>query len=214
VKFRSQFSAITVLVTLIMSTNPLTRADILVSNLSEPFRASTPIANPEYWGAQSFHTVGFGVVLDSIEAIVGNGDGPPSVVAELRRATGPLGEIDTTAGGLLTTFTAPDMSGATSVRLFTPNSPVTLDPTTKYWFILGADSGTYDWSYANTNFYTGPGMLGNFADSSDAGVTWNLRDESFPYFIQVNGSTIPEPSSLFVLAVTGLGMIGVLRRRR
>jgi len=27
-----------------------TRADILVSNLTEPFRSDTPIGNPEYWG--------------------------------------------------------------------------------------------------------------------------------------------------------------------
>src|SRR5262245_1561596 len=90
-------------------------ADVLVSNLTEPLRTDTPIGNPEFWSGQSFSTGGNDYQLDSIAAIVGNGANSPQVVAELRKSD-INGEIDVTAGGLLTTFTAPDMSGATSVR--------------------------------------------------------------------------------------------------
>lgn len=40
-------------VILIMSLQSGVRADILVSNLSEPFKDNTPIASLEYWAGQS-----------------------------------------------------------------------------------------------------------------------------------------------------------------
>lgn len=159
---------------------------VLVSNLTEPFRASTPIADPEFWGGQSFWIDGNDHVLASIEALVGNGAGAPLVAAELR-ASDANGEIDTSPGGLLTTFAAPDVSGALSAQTFTPDIAVTLAAGQTYWFLLGASGeGTYDWSYADSNVFTGLGGLGNYADSADAGATWIHRGNDFPYFIQVN----------------------------
>lgn len=194
---------------------PAARADILVSNLDQPFRAATPIAELEYWGAQSFNTSDFAMDLLSVAAIVGNGANAPAVVAELRRATGANFEIDTSAAGLVGTFTAPDMSGATSVRMFTPDSAMTLDANTTYWFLLGSsNAGTYDWDYANSGLFSGPGSLGNYSDSSDGGVTWDLRGNDFPYFIEVNGSAaIPEPASAGLAGVLTLGWLATRRRR-
>ncbi len=196
-------------------TLPAARADILVSNLDQPFRAATPIAELEYWAAQSFNTSDFAIELFSIAAIVGNGANSPAVVAELRRATGPDFEIDTSPAGLVGTFTAPDMSGATSVRTFAPDSTMTLDATTNYWFVLGSsNAGTYDWDYANEGLFSGPGSLGNYSDSSDGGATWDLRSNDFPYFIEVNGqAAIPEPSSAGMAVLMLAGWL-VTRRRR
>jgi hypothetical protein len=195
---------------------PAARADILVSNLDQPLRDSSPIAQLEYWGAQSFATAGVAVDLASIAAIVGNGANSPLVVAELRLSTGPLHEIDTSPAGLVTTFTAPDVSGALAPRVFTPDTPVTLDANTSYWFLLGSSNGgTYDWSYADTNLFSGPGTLGNYADSSDGGATWILRGNDFPYFIEVNTSaTIPEPASGGLAGVMLTGWLVTRRRRR
>jgi hypothetical protein len=154
--------------------------------------------------------------LDSIEAIVGNGANSPDVVAQLRKAD-INGDIDVTAGGLLTTFTAPDMSGATSVRTFLPDSPVTLLASETYWFLLGSsNAGTYDWSYADTNLSTGPGVLGNFADSTDAGASWIVHDGDFPYYIQVNVSPVPEPGTLTLCGFASLALVCVatIRRRK
>jgi hypothetical protein len=188
--------------------NAAARAEfVLVSNLSEPPRDDTPIANPEFWAAQSFFPDTNAYLLSSIEAIVGNGANSPQVVAELRKAD-VNGDIDVTAGGLLPTFTAPDMSGPTSVRSFAPDNPVALLPVQKYWFLLGSsNAGTYDWSYANTGLYAGPGSLGDFADSSDAGATWTRRDSPyFPYLIQVNTNAIPEPNAI-ILVTIGLALL-------
>jgi hypothetical protein len=68
-----------------------------------------------------------------------------------------------------------------------PNGAVSFVDGQTYWFILGsANSGTYDWSYAQTNITTGPGLLANCADSSNAGISGDHRDSEFPYFIQVH----------------------------
>lgn len=189
------------------------RGDVLVSNLTSPYRGTTPIGNPEYWGAQSFSYSGAGPVqLDSIQALIRDGLGAPDVVAELRFATG-TGEIDNSAAGLISMFTAPDLSGPTAPRTFLPDSSITLLPDTLYWFALGTtNSGTFGWDYAYDNVSSGFGSLGNYSDSSDAGTTWILRGNDFPYFIQVN-SSIPEPSAF--LAITGVfGWILSLRRRK
>ena len=168
-------------------------ASILVTNLAEPFRSATPISNPQYWGAQSFSPDAQRYALTSVAAVVGNAGGSPGIVAELRRADAN-GDIDQTPEGLLTTFTAPDLTGDPAARLFTPDAGVTLEPETKYWFVLGnTDTGTFDWSYADTNNTLGPGTLGNYGDTSDAGVTWDYRGSEFPYFIQVKANAVAGP---------------------
>jgi hypothetical protein len=160
---------------------------VLVSNLAEPVRDNTPIANPEFWAAQSFVSDDHHHSLSSIEAIVGNSLDAPQVVAELRKAD-VNNEIDLTAEGLLTTFTFDDLSeGSPAAHLFSPDNSVNLAPNTRYWFVLGsANEGTFDWSYAEGGNFIGPGTLSDFADSSDAGTTWNYGGGPFnPYLIQV-----------------------------
>ena len=110
---------------------------VVVDNLAEPFRAATPVANPQYWGAQSFSSDAQHRRLTSVTAIVGNGGDSSDVVAELRKSDAS-GNIDQSAEGLLTTFTAPDITGDLTARIFAPDSNVFLNPGAKYWFILGA----------------------------------------------------------------------------
>lgn len=185
------------------------RADsVIVSNLAESIRAATPIADPQYWGAQSFSVDG-PYALTTILALMGNASGSPSPVIELRSSV--AGEIDTSAAGLITTFTAPDLSGAASARTFTPDQPVTLDVGELYWFIVGTTDGGFDWFYvADTAASTG--AIGTFADSSDAGATWDYRDFTFPYFIEVRGDVVPEPGTALLLAL-GIGGLAARSRR-
>jgi hypothetical protein len=188
-----KFEALTTANTVEVEITPLFDASILVTNLAEPFRSATPISNPQYWAAQSFSPDAQRYALTSVEAVVGNSGGSPGIVAELRRAN-TNGDIDQTPEGLLSTFTAPDMTGDPAARLFTPNAAVTLEPGTKYWFVLGnTDTGTFDWSYADTNNTLGPGTLANYGDTSDAGVTWDYRGSEFPYFIQVRANVVGGP---------------------
>lgn len=189
------------------------RADavLIVSNFAETFRDATPIANPEYWAAQSFATDAE-YVLTSIAAQIGNATGNPDAVIELRLGTAD--DVDLTPGGLLTTFAIPDLSGAIAARIFTPNTSVTLSPGNAYWFLVGTNTGGFDLGYsASDNMTTGPGAILNFADSSDAGATFINRGSDFPYFLEVNGEVVPEPGTL-LLAGIGLAGLGWRGRRR
>ncbi len=196
----------------------VTMGDVVVSNLAEFVRMATPIGNTqpdEFWATQSFYTDGMMYNLDSIQARMGNAVNSPTAVFELRKDTG-ANAIDLTIGGLLTSFTAPDLTGLNSVRDLFPTSGVQLDPNTKYWFVAGVtNSGSFEWEYANTGSFSGPGSLDIFGDSDDAGVTWTYRDNSpfFPYFIQVNATPtgVPEPATGTL--IVGIALLAVHRRR-
>jgi hypothetical protein len=188
-------------------------ADVLVSNLSEPLRDSSPIGNNPnpvpppppadpiwYWAAQSFLPDANSYSLISIDAIVGGGstNPPPVVVAELHSDNAGL------VGNLITTLTSPSVSGAPSARTFTPDSPVTLSASTKYWFVLGSQApgdGTYFWSYAEGNGQVGPGALDNYNYSTDSGVIWSNFGSDNPFYLQVNVTAVPEPGTLALVAM-------------
>jgi hypothetical protein len=195
-----------------------------VSNLSEPLRDASAIGNnpnpvppptaPDepnwYWAAQSFLPDDNSYSLVSLDAIVGDGstNPPPVVVAELHSDNSGL------VGSLITTLTAPDMSGPPSVRTFTPDNPVTLSASTKYWFVLGSQApgdGTYSWAYAEGNGQVGPGSLGNYNYSTDSGATWSDFGSDNPFYLQVNVTAIPEPAAL-VLAAIGMALLPLRRR--
>jgi hypothetical protein len=150
------------------------------------------MGNPMYWAAQSFRVADQPFALTSIELITGDGIDSPLVLAELRNDS--MGEIDAAPTGLLTSFSAPALDGPQSERSFLPDSTVTLQPQTKYWFVLGSlNAGTFGWSYADTFVFSGPGALEEFADSNDAGANWAYHSiaDFQPYFLQVSGTFLP-----------------------
>lgn len=173
-------------------------ADVIVTNLAEPLRATTEIGNnpnpvpppstaPLWsWAAQSFTTDALSYGLTSISIIGGEAQAGPVIVAELRENN--AGAI----GALITTLNVGDFTGAPSARVLTPAAPVTLSASTTYWVVLGSQApgdGTLGWSYAATNNAVGTGTIGQYADSQDSGVTWNYGSK-FPYFIQVVGDKV------------------------
>ncbi|MCA9245347.1 MAG: hypothetical protein KDA32_15430 [Phycisphaerales bacterium] len=178
---------------------PFAHADVLVSNIDEPIRASTAIGGAPnllvpthdndgwYWAGQSFVTDGSSYALDSIDVVCGDGNGVPVTYAELR--ADDAGAI----GATLMTLSVPNLFGPIGPRTFVPDAPVALDPNTTYWLVISADApanGGFYWSYADTGFFSGAGALAGFAFSSDSGALWAYGAD-FPWMIRVNVASQP-----------------------
>jgi hypothetical protein len=172
---------------------PITsRGDVLFSNLNEPQRDYSPI--PEYWAAQSFTTDGQPYLLRSIQALIGNASDDPDIVAQLFTSDDGFFIDD-----LLTEFTPPPLGVEHDAYTFVPEQDVLLDPNTVYWFVVGARSGSFDWSYEDSEIggganTFGAGSLVLFADSIDAGQNWTYYSLLNPYQMQINvaiASTLP-----------------------
>jgi hypothetical protein len=181
------------------------RAGTIVSNLDQTMNGHSTIyaAGPPQEYAQQFTTGSQGVELGTVTALLGDALGTFTASAELVTDNG--GTPGTT---VLTTFTVPTIpTGTTYVdETFTPNSSVMLSANTSYWFILSA-SGTdttarYRWGYTDSTSYTGSGSLGEIGVSRDNGATWTIHPLSYgPEILQVNTASVPEPTSLVLIAL-------------
>jgi|GEM_PF-3985409 len=227
-RFNFRVLVLAVALPIVLSASSRCSADTLFSNLAEPLKSATPIADPAtsplppeiavYWAAQSFIVGSTPFTVTSFEIIAGESIGSLSAFAELRKADAPgiFGEIDFSAGGLVDTLTVPDLTGANGVRSFSLSGPVALDPSTKYWLVIGNSTGAFEWGYALGNGQTGPGTIFNYADSDDVGATWIYRSNDDPYFIQATGffPSVPEPTGALLAGGGLLGMLVMSRHRR
>lgn len=183
-------------------------ADVLVDNLLQTPRDSSVI-DSTLWAAQSFVTAGDAVNLQSIELWLGQRVGDPLITAELRAdsASGP--------GAALAFFSLPALGlGATQIELLPAAPQLALAAGTTYWIVLGVPgAGSFGWTYAEGNNQVGPGSLGNFNYSSDAGISWINFGADNPYLMRVNVSAVPEPATAATLFV-GMALLLALRRRQ
>lgn len=189
-------------------------AAVLIDNLAEPLRGDTNFPTYSRWAAQSFVTDGSSYTLTSIETPLGIFSGSPTIVAELRADSGSQ-----PTGTTLTTFTLGSVpSGTPSVVTLTPDSSVSLDPTTTYWLVIGlSGTGSFGWSYAQGNNFIGPGSFASYGYSND-GVNWFDFGSDSPYKMRVNvsaTSSVPEPNSSLALlgAATALGIGTAFKRK-
>jgi hypothetical protein len=209
------YSRIFVIMGLVALLAPPARAGILVSNLAEPERAFNTL-DSKVWASQGFETDANGYTLTDIKAIVGDVSGSAGAFAQIRGST-LSGDMDTSASGLLSTFTVPSLTGPHSARTFTPTSVVTLAPSTRYYFELGATgTGSYEWSYAQGNGSTGPGSFSQYEYSFDGGATFGSFGTADPFHLQIDVTpsvaVVPEPSSITLLLSGGLAVMLIRRR--
>lgn len=176
-------------------------ADVLIDNLAEPVRSTTEVSGG-LWASQGFGTDDQAYTLDSITVIAGMLDGEANPVAELRVGT-PDGHPDTSAEGLLTTLTVPDLTGDLGERTLTPDQSVLLLANTRYFLILGAaGNGTFGWTYANSNTWLGNGHFANYEYSDDMGATWTDFGNDFPYFMRVEATPYTASETVNPLSFT------------
>lgn len=190
----------------------------IVNNVYEPSTLTQPIT-PSLWQAQPFVMGDMPWGLGAIGAVVGSVSGNPAVVAQLRYAD----PTDNTVGNqILTAFRVPDLAGPPSVRVFSPLTPVNLDPHTAYYFLLGVGSadGTFLWNGTSSPNHTGQGDIPAFrSESVDGGRTWQVipfgtGDLWQPQQIEVRAIpvTIPEPGVLGLLLLGGGILVWHCRR--
>lgn len=186
-------------------------ATILVSNLDQPTRHVNVLPR-DGWAAQSFATDGASYALSSVQVLLGNLAGAPSIVAELR--TGDA----STPGATLAAFSIAGVPiGSPAPVTLTPiGDVVTLNAGTHYWLVLGASnrSGTFTWSYAEGNAIVGPGSLGNYNYSADSGVSWTNYGSDNPFQLEVDVSPVPLPATAWLLGTGLLTLVPLTRKGR
>jgi hypothetical protein len=180
-------------------------AGVIVSNLSQTSNGHGTIfaAGPPQEYAQEFTTGSQSVALGTVIALVGDATGTFNPSADL--VTDNNGQPGST---VVTTFTVPTIPTGTTLQneTFTPNSSVTLSANTSYWFILSAtgtdDSAFYRWGFTDSTSSTGSGSIGMIGVSQSNGESWTVHPLSFgPQMLQVNSASVPEPTSLILMAL-------------
>lgn len=181
----------------------------LVNNLDQPTR-SMNVLPTDGWAAQSFATDGASYALSSVQVLLGNLTGAPSIVAELH--TGDAFN----PGATLAAFSIAGVPiGSPAPVTLTPIRSVTLNAGTNYWLVLGASTlaGTFTWSYAQGNVTTGSGSLGNYNYSADSGVTWTNYGSDNPFQLKVDVSPVPFPATAWLFGAGFLTLLGALKNR-
>lgn len=178
------------------------QAVIVTSNLSGALGGANGVSSDPGWVAQKFFNGPTSETLLSIDAKISKG-GNASMWIFSDSAGLP--------GSMLGSF---DINPPANSYVVGNNFPytgptITLAPSTPYWIVAGAPTGTanYVWGYTGSAS-TGPGSIPqNWAFTGIQNGPWTPQT-GFAYFLQVN--VVPEPASMSLLAF-GAAM---LRRRR
>ncbi len=181
----------------------------LVSNITEPTRATSMIPTDAGWAAQSFVTDANSYTLTSVGVVVGNYNGLGDIVAELREGTA------TSIGATLGSFVVPSITTGSPSAL-TLTGTFNLAPSTYYWLVFGTTGGAgFGWDYALGNNQTGPGSLGNYAYSTNNGTTWGGLNSNNPYKMEVTVQPriVSEPTPILLLSVGVAGLVFSRRKK-
>src|SRR6516162_4393846 len=178
------------------------QAETVVTNLANaPFNVDAP---PRNAAAQSFTTGGLAEDLQSVTLKLLGGAGSIDVSVFSNNA-----DLPGTSKLHLGTLT-PVGSGFADYTLNVASS-FTLAANTTYW-VEGNFNGSPDWAYTFSTTFSGSGTLGNFTNSNDGGATWGgpFPFSDGPYQLQVNAgaAAVPQPASLTLLAIGGVGLLG------
>jgi hypothetical protein len=90
-------------------------------------------------------------------------------------------------------------------------SGVSLDANTNYWIVLKAMDWPMQWAWTTDNSGVGTGFLHTWGHHNDSG--WNTLAAE-PYLAQISAATVPEPASVILISLGGLGVLKCIRLRR
>jgi len=200
------------------------QSTIIFDSLSDRIFADGPIgANPFFpppqngdnVRAQSFTTGDVAFTLDSVALSLEPSSGTGGFTVSLYDDSGNQ------PGTLLTTLAGNDSPGAglegPGGSLYTYTGSLDLNLDTTYWVVadVSADytGNVYGWDVGNAGTTVGSTVGAGY--STDGGASWGV-DNSFSYLMQVAAepTAVPEPSTLALAAMGGLGSLLLLRRRK
>lgn len=182
---------------------------VYLSNLGQASGSSVAVGSNSWLAAIFFTgTNAGGYVLNSIQLVMTDASGSPSGFTVMLYTSEAIAPIPQTNLGTLDGSADPVTVGTYT---YTDDSNLILPPHTPYFIVLTAGTavanGSYYWSLANALSYNSSDDWFHVAgyDSSSNGSTW-LNNSGAPQFA-VTATPVPEPSTLCLFALGGLGFL-------
>jgi hypothetical protein len=208
------FAALVVLFTLC----GLARADQLASNINGTDIGVWGI-NESFWSGVPFTTDNQAWFVDSTVAPVSQGDDRSTSGIFMQVYSNNAGQPGLPLGTKLVT---PTITSTIENQTFTRiGAAALLAPNTTYWMVLGVDDPFSDANpvYRRTTLTpgSGPGSMGlSLWSSQNDGASWSFQSPNNQFqnlLMQINGTVVPEPSTLAVV-VGGCALLATRRARR
>ncbi len=181
-----------------------------LSNLGQSSTGSGAVGSDSWLAVNVFTgNNASGYMLNSIQLAMTDASGNPSGFEVMVYSIRPGTDFPGSSLGTLNGSTDPATG---DIYTYTPGSNFILKRNTYYCVVLTSATaianGIYDWSSVGANSYNPTGGWGGVSglwNSSD-GSTWNFTSGAFPQFA-ITATPIPEPSSLGLLVLGGLGLL-------
>ncbi len=208
--------------------SPQAHGAVQLTTLGNPVLGPAPIGQGNAFGF-AFVLNNQAYTLNSITAEIREmTPGNSTLLAVLYTASSTPGpDYRMPTGSLLTTFSYSGITSSYSDVVFTPNTPVTLQPNQAYAMALlaipaGSDPVPTSWGWGLGLSTDGYGPLGTdwsavfllpFSADNTTWSAFNNGDTDYLLNFAVDATAVPEPSA-FLLVAAGAGLCWHLRRRR